>query len=112
MGRAATCLRQRLSGKAANMAEPGAKPCRVEVTKFFSAARKDITKYNAALAKSCKDELSTSGVCANVATGQAGDYEAKKLTPFACLKKKKKKLSEACAAEVFQEQVEEAEDVR
>jgi hypothetical protein len=112
MGRAATCLRQRLAGKGASMAEAGAKPCRVDVTKFFSAARKDITKYNAALAKSCAAELGSGGVCANAATGQAGDFADQKATPFACLKKKKKRLSEACAAEVFQEQVEEAEDVR
>jgi len=107
MGRAATCLRAHVMDKAA---EDFSKPCKVEVGKFFRAARKDITTFNTALAKACKSELE--GVCKNSALGEEGDFEAKKKTPFACLKAKRKRLSEGCAAEVFQEQVAEAEDVR
>jgi len=111
LGRAATCLRQHLQGNLLDMSKlSGSKSCKIEVNRFFSAARKDITKYNTALAKACSVELAD--VCKGVATGAGGDFAAKKKTPFACLKSRKKKLSEECAAEVFQEQVAEAEDVR
>jgi hypothetical protein len=113
LGRAASCLRQKMSGSKNEVDQSklgGSKSCKIEVNKFFSTARKDITKYNTQLSKACSSELS--GICKNSATGAEGDFAAKKKTPFACLKDKKKKLSEECAAEVFQEQVVEAEDVR
>ena len=47
-GKAATCLREHTTGKQANVGSAGAKACRVEVNKFFSSVRKDITTYNEA----------------------------------------------------------------
>ena len=69
-GKAATCLREHTTGKQANVGSAGAKACRVEVNKFFSSVRKDITTYNEALATACKAELSSDGggVCAEART--------------------------------------------
>lgn len=99
LGRAATCLRARPELGT----EKSGKACKSDVNKFFQTIRRDITTFNTGLAKACREELS--GICKNAATGLDGDGAAKLKTPFACLKAKRKKLSETCGAAVFQEQV-------
>ena len=100
VGRAASCLRQHLA-----VAKRRRDPCAIEVNQFFATVRREVVKYNAALAKGCAPELSPAGVCAGAAKGAAGEAQAAKPTQFACMLKHRARLTEACAAALLEEEI-------
>ena len=99
----AKCLRSANTAATAR-GKPALTPsCKAAVDEIFIARAKAVaTDISLApeLALACRDETQGKGVCASSSN------------QLSCLKKKKGKLSSECKAKVFEEQLEQAKDIR